>query len=203
MKDFPIDLGTLIAYFVPGYVAIRGFAYISHEFDLALRSASAEGLVFLFVLSIGLGMIISICRSGTIDKTFQWNLKELLLQTPLLRRLAPCLSKTYADTSGRVEPKFDRLASDSALAAFLAAKAEDMRPYQFYGNTLLALALYFGCRFIGARYYGYGLWGTFGLALLATPAGVGLYTGARASYIRFMRSVDALNERSPGPPDLL
>ncbi len=188
MSDLGLDFGLLIAYFVPGALALIGLTYFSataREIVKALtgHDRSPGGFLVATVVALVLGMSISILRAGTVDVSFGY-------QVP---GFAP-----------PIEPqgiRYENLTSEGRLAAYLEAKASDKRPYQFYGNTLLALVLVATGILLGGPYKP-NQRRLYALGILIVALAV-LYPAARLSHFRFMETVSAFNKLPPcglGPP---
>lgn len=186
MKDFGLDFGLLIAYLVPGALALWGFSYVSEDLQhLYLMANAADGgaasWLAIVLLSLMIGMVLSLIRVALIDRSFLLDLRF----RPLTKLNAPWLMPV-----ARVEPMYGRLANDARLAAYLEAKASEKRPYQFYGNTLVSL-------FIAESLYLVQLSTVesrdIALLLLLVLVGGLLYVAARTAHARFMKAVADLN----------
>jgi hypothetical protein len=178
MKDLGIDFGLLIAYVAPGMLLIWGISPCTTDLSgvlISAQSETADAVAWLQLLLISLvaGMIISVIRAGTIDRTFAINL-------PFIHSRAAHYAAVH-----RVEPDYSRLASEHVLAAYLEAKASEKRPYQFYGNLLIALI------FASARTSSTD----FKLTAVLLFSCIFLYFSARRSHARFITAVVQLNNK--------
>lgn len=116
------NFGLLIAYVLPGFVALWGVSVVSAPVRVWLVGTgsdgpSAAGVVYVFLLSIGAGMTASVIR---------WALLDTVLHQSGLRR-----------------PAMDFSRLNQHLQAFDRLVEHHYQYYQFYGNTLIAaLAAY-------------------------------------------------------------
>lgn len=127
-KPSGLDLGFVIAFVAPGFVAFLALSYhvpaANAWMDAASKAKQGVG-VFLFVLlaSLAMGLIVSGVRALSIDK---------LLRCPwLLRKFAvPAIAFDWAGLEGK------------KLPVLLTVRDAYFRHYQFYSNTLVALVLW-------------------------------------------------------------
>ena len=204
-QDIGLDFGTAIAYLVPGVIATRGISFIYPE----LRKLFAFGptgtsdlamFAILALVGIAVGFVVSALRAATIDMSFAVSLlpiRKMLAAKRLPEEIRSSVSDalTYMNSVPRVEPCFPNLAIDGRLAAYLEAKAADKRPYQFYGNLIIALAIYL----FGGSFERKALETDQPLVLIVgcSVAFLTLYGAARRSHYRYMESVRHFN-RLPG-----
>lgn len=182
-----------IAYLIPGFVAFRGIAYWNLE-ALQLWREAIDGdmklgkFATLLAIALVLGLILSSFRSASIDHTFRWDWKQ---RFPIL--------PAYYHGKGRVDPDFTKLIAPGRLAAYQAAETTDKRPYQFYGNMLLALCVLLLGRGLSPAPH---LAACTSLLCYVTKVGyvagcvmgmVGLYNASRTAHWRFARAVEAFN----------
>ena len=189
-EDFGLDFGLLIAYVVPGMLVVLGVAAWSPSFrgfgKKVWDATSAVGpLTLLIGACLTAGMFMSILRAAYLDPSFSLELRPASLQD--------CLPKHFGPIE-RDDPDYTRLATKERLAAFLAAQANDKRPYQFYGNALLAWPILV----VGSRRYLRShsqkvVWRR-ALWLIAIFVAVTLYGAARQSHYRYMNTVHAFND---------
>lgn len=186
VKEISLDFGVAIAYLVPGFVALRGVAFVSPDAKrLFVDSGDISTFAFAIVAAIISGMVVSVARASTVDRTFRLN-----LTLGALGRLPEHYGSMH-----RVDPDYAKLTSEGKLNAFLELKASEKRPYQFYGNSLLAILVYLLCRPFepGVRYQ-------VCLRLDCLLFAVGtvfvlflLYVAARTSHFRYMKAVEKIN----------
>ncbi len=188
MKDFGMDFGLLIAYFAPGSLALWGSTFWVPELgDIVSRQqSSAPAFASLVIAALMLGMLLSVVRASTVDRTFAMSMQWVPFSagTALAR-----------SSGGPSEPDYAVLCKKEVLDAYLEAKASNKRPYQFYGNTMLALVLCTG---------GYLKWNLVGAApwtlretallLLTLIACHFLYLAARNSHQKFVKAVAEINK---------
>ncbi|MEM0983974.1 MAG: hypothetical protein AAGI17_08500 [Planctomycetota bacterium] len=157
------NFGLLIAYVVPGFVALWGLAQINPIIAEWLSGPhtsgpSIGGVLYVTVASVGLGMIASATRWVVID--------------------------TLHSLTGLRRPSWSDQDLHERIAAYAWIIENYYRYYQFYGNTLIALA------------FAYAIWRTHlpetppGLAWidasLATVAVI-LFAGSRSALARYFR----------------
>lgn len=184
MSKFGLDFGLLVAYLVPGLIAAvvlgrhqQGVGHLLSTVVGADEKLAAVSLLTL--LALVLGMSVSILRAIIVDPTFQIPMGAM------------------APPTARVDPNYDNLSQGERLAAYLEAKAAEKRPYQFYGNALLALLILTGSVLIKpADELHLGLTRR-GVVLFAVLAIVVLYPASRRSHHRFMSSVSRFNSLLP------
>ena len=178
VKDIALDFGTLIAYLIPGYVALRALAGLGVAANELLPEGATfdgQGVVVITVGSLVAGMLVSIVRAVVLERTFALGFQTTSKLPPHWRRIRPA-TLDYA-----------RLADEGRMAAYQEAKASEKRPFQFYGNTFLAITLLLVAR----------------LATGATPitdpstfvllvAMAFLYVGARSAYYRYVEALRSL-----------
>ncbi|HXA17296.1 MAG TPA: hypothetical protein VN380_09905 [Thermoanaerobaculia bacterium] len=211
MKELNLDFGLLIAYAIPGALALAGAAHwqkpLRDIFGQAYRGEHEAGsLLALATLSIVAGMIISVVRVSTLDHTFEGAFTfspkgiavlSLLATVPVLGVYARRLPKHGLDGSilkghERIEPDFLVIAVKKRLDVYREAVNSDKRPYQFYGNAIVAILTYV-CLVVPTGFGGvFNADRAFRLSVLIISL-VPLYTAARTSHNRFMRAVAALN----------
>lgn len=172
-----VDAGVFIAYILPGLIVLAGLRLVVPAVQTLLAADETKnlgGAVFVAVLAMFLGMATSMVRGVAIDPTFR-------LPLPLLRdRVA-----------APVEPDYAQLINADKREAFRLAISNEQRPFQFAGNTAVAIAVAAGCWIASLAK------GKRRRALLIIPMTiavvVGLYCGARISYGRYARAVAAIN----------
>ena len=188
MVNLPFDFGVIIAYLVPGLIVLRGLSphipLIESQFlQLGPQGRPIAPLFSLAVAAMVAGMILSLVRFATIDASFAWPWGS---------------AEGVWGALERVDPNYAALAESGRLGAFLEAKMNDLRPYQFYGNTLLAAVVVLlskvAATVASPRKSSSALLTRIGLWLLALiAAAVLLYPASRLSYYRFNQAVRALN----------
>ena len=176
MRDLTRDnFGLLIAYVLPGFVALWGGAYHVEAVRPWLRSTPADaptigGFLYATLASTTLGLIISGVRWAVIDR--------------LLAR-------------GGVRPPrldFERFAERLAAYDFLVA--QHYRYYQFYANMLVALAWTYLARLASLPAWpGREAWLSLGFVLVE----VVLFLGSRDALSKYYdRTAALLRSRRKG-----
>lgn len=136
IKDISIDFGHGIAYLIPGMLTALALNKFFPEIESLFKrvyegNAIVGALALLVVLSIVLGLIISVLRGIVIDQTFSKRLPEWSKFGILHLHTSPIKNK---------EVSFAFLSNEGIMAAYRETR-NLRRLYQFYGNTLLALIL--------------------------------------------------------------
>ena len=90
-------------------------------------------------------------------------------------------------------PDYRQFFAGGHREAFLLAIANEQRPYQFCGNTALAVTLALVCWLISLPKETRKRRRTASLAIVAVSLVIVLYGGARSSYYTFMRATAAVN----------
>jgi hypothetical protein len=191
MKDFGLDFGQLIAYLIPGFVAVGAIALCDGSmyilFNAALHGKDKAGtIVAVIVFSVAAGMIVSVARAAFVDCTFALSKTKF----PWLYR--------FSSVTGilREDPNITAIARAGLLDALRDARAEDKRPYQFYGNLLISVLLLVPAWLIGLSR---GLaaepssFSTVLYVMLLALVAPALYSASRRSHYRYMREIRRLN----------
>jgi hypothetical protein len=128
MRDLTQDnFGLLIAYLLPGFVALWGAAYYVGAVHTWIHATppdapSVGGFLYSTLASTAAGVVLSAIRWATIDRILAW--------------------------SGVRQPtwQFELLAERLAAYEFLVC--QHYRYYQFYANMAVALACTYGLRLL-------------------------------------------------------
>lgn len=117
------NFGLLVAYLIPGFVALWGVSFLSDPVRAWLWGGAADGATvggFLYVTlaSVAVGMTASAVRWAVID----W----------------------LHHATGVKSPKWDDAVLEKKLSAFEYVVEQHYRYYQFYGNSLVALLFTYG-----------------------------------------------------------
>ena len=116
------NFGIVIAFLLPGFILLYGFSYSSSDVALWLAKASGReapsvgGFLYSTLASLALGLIVSAARWLVIDHLLRY--------------------------TGVRDPglNFGKLREKEHLEAFNAVIANHYRYYQYYANTLMAVA---------------------------------------------------------------
>ena len=134
MKDISLEFGLLIAYAIPGAFALYGFAaFLPGLAALTTLPDNEKWLSTALLLTgfiVALGMFVSVIRSLLIDTSFA-------LSLPGANSVRP-----HGRPVTRVDPDYPVMKNKDVLAALQDARLSDKHPYQFYGNMLVALAIF-------------------------------------------------------------
>ena len=184
MPGISLDFGLLIAYFIPGVITLLGLAYTFKDVsDLMSKFRSGEAtagfLLIVSSLAVVIGMAVSVVRASTIDKSFELNLP---------------FSQEHYRSLQHADPDYAQLTDQGKLNAFREVEENDKRPYQFYGNTLLAVIIFIA-GWLSSSFHNRN--GPLKRSILALAslilASVLLYPACRKSYYRYNRAVAAIN----------
>lgn len=181
-----IDFGVFIAYLVPGVIALFGLSFVIPKLRAIPRAEGGrlgvgEAIIFT-VLAMTIGRIVSINRSALVDATFS-------VALPIVK----CSSTPFLGAIPAIGPDYRQMIESGRREAYVLAVANEQRPYQFCGNTLVSVLLALGCWLSklpkGER------WNkrTVLIVTLSLVLAVLLYGGARSSYYGFMRATAAIN----------
>lgn len=117
------NFGLLIAYVLPGFVCLLGAGTVSEAVWVWLVGAgsggpSVGGVLYVGLASIGAGMTASVVRWAFVDTTHHY--------------------------TGLQRPALDESRLTERLEAFNYLVEQHYRYYQFYGNTLVAIGVFYG-----------------------------------------------------------
>jgi hypothetical protein len=195
MPALGADFGVVLAYIVPGFITLWALSYFVAPVAGLFRAAG-EGdnrflvLFALIVVCLGTGMFLSILRAGTIDVTFE-------VPVPLCN---PTIHPPCGEVP-RVDPAHVALTCQGVRESFLLAESREKRPFQFYGNMVLAITVV-ALTVLGLFRASQTRLSARRLLLVTTMwtiVAITFYCGARLSHYRFMAAVTALN-KAPCPP---
>lgn len=136
--DIGFDFFLFIAFFVPGVFIAYAISLISSSFKALIGIGSSgkesNNWVLIFSACILLGMMSSILRNVLVDSSFEIDFSSM------------CLVKEKENWKGinSVEPNYSKLSKDE-LDNLKELKNEEKRPYQFYGNMIIALTCLLIC----------------------------------------------------------
>jgi len=200
MPELSLDFGLLIAYFVPGFILLMALRFWVGYVDTLLAEVDKHehrvvSTLTIVALAIVLGMMISSLRFAMVDASFHvsaiypcplWDKTDCPQNEPLTRH----------------DPIYSRFVDEGRLNALVMAEQNDKRPYQFYGNTLIAIMIF--CLSWVACGPNKGTTNTWKKrALRAGPAFIVialiLYPASRLSYYRYVTSVESLNSLGSEP----
>jgi hypothetical protein len=180
MKDIALEFGLLIAYAIPGAFALFGVSTFVPELALMLSQPDDQkwlsSALLMAGLSIALGMFVSVLRSLTVDASF------------LLRLPSAGPKRPHWLPVERVDPDYGSMKAKDVLAALQDVRSTDKRPYQFYGNMLVALAILEASRLTQSKAVAAEI-------AISVAVGVAFYLASRKSHFRYMQAVRALNSK--------
>jgi hypothetical protein len=181
-----MDFGVFIAYLLPGIIALYGLVLVVPPLRAALKADAGHlgigGALIVTIIALTIGRILSIGRAAIVDPTFA---------APL--PVFDCAVKPYRGAIPAIAPDYRAFFEAGHREAFILAVGNEQRPYQFCGNTAVAVVVSLGCWLVSLpreRRWRLrtALLAAGGIALAAT-----LYAGARSSYFDFMRATAAVN----------
>ena len=118
------NFGILIAYLLPGFIALLGVSFQSVTVRTWLVGANASTITVGGLLYSTLAAVLA----GLLCSTVRWLLLDTLHAKTGLRR-----------------PKWDFRQLQSKLGAYTLLEENHYRFYQFYGNSLVAWLIGYGC----------------------------------------------------------
>ena len=192
MKDLSLDWGQLIAYLIPGFVTVGAIALCDETMYAVMSAAmyqkdSAGAIVAILLFALAAGMIVSVARAALLDWSFA-----------LSRQRFPLFYlKSAVEPTWREEPNLTNIAAAGAMEVFREARAEDKRPYQFYGNLLVAvllLAVAWPVGILRQHAVAPSILTLFIYSVLFVPTILALYSASRRSHFRYMREIRRLND---------
>jgi hypothetical protein len=136
MTGLPLDFDSLLAYLIPGLIALVGIGFLSptlKQFLGTLRSQHSAGtLLLLALIALVTGMLLSDIRVGTLQRTCHFDLRWI-----------PWISDERSFAPIQEEPvAYGKLLEQGRLNALQEAKRSEQTPYRFHGNTLLAVTVF-------------------------------------------------------------
>jgi hypothetical protein len=188
--DIGFDFFLFIAFFIPGIFILYSVSLVSES----LRNFISNGFtgkesskwILVFSLCILFGMISSIVRNITVDRTYLIDFSNWYF------------AKGKADWAriAMAEPSYSNLSKDN-LEVLKELKNEEKRPYQFYGNTIIAFTCFIICILILCIRKNTRLaWKQFAYAFVVYLFfSWVLYIGSRFSHYNYMEGVKQLNEK--------
>lgn len=184
------DFFLFIAFFIPGvfllYSVTMVYAPLRNFLVNEINGKENHKWLLALSLCILLGMMSSIFRNMIIDPSFKADYSHL-----------PFIPGSFHwEATARVEPDYSRLTKDD-LEVLQELKNEEKRPYQFYGNTIIAILCFIVCFLVTCiKAKSRQKWRQFAavLIILLTFSWI-LYTGSRFSHHNYMNGVKRLNEK--------
>ncbi|MBI3469442.1 MAG: hypothetical protein HY000_41095 [Planctomycetes bacterium] len=121
MKNVPVrNFGLLIAYVLPGFVALFGASYLSDTVAAWLGASPTGGLLYGLLASIAAGLAANAVRWAIVDSVHH--------------------------RTGLPPPAWDFSKLQDKLAAFETLGEVHYRYYQFYGNAFVAIVFVYVAR---------------------------------------------------------
>ncbi len=192
MTQLPLDLDSILAYLIPGLIAVVGIAFLSPALQKLLGGLRGEHggstIILLTLMALVSGMLLSDIRDAVLHPTCSLNLSWISPQPsfrPINRELV----------------NYGKLIGEGRLDAYQEAKRSEQTPYRFHGNTLLAVVFLVTSRIIalcraGARgtvsQHGRTRGVVAALVLLIVAFAV-LYPAFRTRYYNYTHAISAIN----------
>ena len=197
MTELPIDLDSILAHLVPGFIALAGIAFLSPELKRLFGTLKAEHsgttLIALMLGALVIGLVLSDIRTAVLDQTFRLNLSWI----PFFDR--PSFAPMPTEPDAVV---YDELIKEGHLNALNAAVHNEQTPYRFHGNTLLAITFLVCSRIIalfrdavrGTATRGATVKGLVLAAALFVLALIVMYPAFRNHYYNYNNAIRAINK---------
>ena len=172
------NFGIIIAYVLPGFVALWGVSYSSATVESWIRapqqgSPTVAGFCYVTLASLAAGLTVSAVRWALVDSLHH--------------------------ATGIVPPAWKFAKLDDRLQGFLILVENHYRYYQFYANMLVAVAFASGCDvFSGNKDAVLSMWAIVGLVFIQSVFFAGSRDALRKYYSRAERLLGTLtlHERS-------
>jgi hypothetical protein len=192
MPELPFDFGTLISYFVPGFIVLAALTLaipsVARLFGRLDTEHAGGAMLTLVVMALITGMLLSTARVGLLDCTTG------IISIPGMSEDQP-----HFGPIERERPDYGKLTREGRLAALQEAQRNEMNPYLFYGNTFVAVLVFAAVRlFAVTRRWSHDVqrrWVREALLflLLLFLAIMVLYPSYRAKYYQYTLAVRAIN----------
>lgn len=181
-----LDFGVFIAYLLPGMIVLYGATFVVPQIRDWLQPGGGRlgigGAVLVSIIALTAGRLISIGRVVLIESTFS-------APFPLLS----CAEKPYLGGIPPLSLDYRQLFESGRRDALILAIANEQRPYQFCGNTAVALIVALACWLFTLTKQTFRRFRVLVMAVAAVSVTIILYVGARSSYYEFMRAIAAIN----------
>jgi hypothetical protein len=165
------NFGLIIAYLLPGFVALWGVSYFSPTVESWITASqqgapTVAGFMYVTLASLAAGVTVSAVRWAIIDQLHH--------------------------ATGVRPPAWKFAKLEGKLQGFLTLIESHYRYYQFYSNMCIAAALSFYARVFRESYAPVGLWPTLGFVVLELV----LFAGSRDALRKYYaRTQQLLNSR--------
>jgi hypothetical protein len=197
MTELPLDFDSILAYLIPGFVAVAGLSFLSPNLQRLFRELgsqhSASTLLLLTIVALVAGILLSDVRVATLQRTCGIDLKWIPLKWI---RCEPSFASIPSEPVA-----YGKLIEEGRLKAFQEAKRSEQTPYRFHGNTLLAVTVFVLARLIALskvsratiskRARIRGIVAAIFLFLISITI---LYPSFRTHYYNFTNAVRAINQ---------
>lgn len=181
-----LDFGVFIAYLLPGVIVLYGLTFVVPQMRDWLQPGGGRlgigGAVIVTILAVAAGRLISIGRVVLIESTFS---------TPV--PLLSCAERPCLGGIPSLSPEYHQFFESGHRDAFILAVANEQRPYQFCGNTAVAVIVSLLCWLFTLPKQMLRRPRVWVVALVAVSITAVLYGGARSSYYGFTRALAAIN----------
>jgi hypothetical protein len=194
MTELPLDFDNVLAYAIPGLLLLVGAAWLNPEwrrwFARLYSDHTGSALVAMAVFTLVVGMLLSCLRSAVLNPSCKLDLRWAYG------------ADSFAPITGDWEPiNYGKIVDEGHLGALHEAKVNERTPYQFFGNTLVAIILLVTARVIllcraciGRRVSLRTLIsGILAAGLFLIVALVLLYPSYRTKHYRYWKAIEAIN----------
>jgi hypothetical protein len=141
MSELPLDLDNILAYLVPGFLALLGLTFLSPRlqrvFGVIRGKRSGSALLALLLAALVTGLLISDLRVPLLHWTAGGDLSHLPF----------CHEKSFRPIPNIVVD-YGKLTDEGHLHAFQEAKRNEQTPYRFHGNAFVAVLIFVAVRII-------------------------------------------------------
>jgi cytochrome bd-type quinol oxidase subunit 2 len=134
MTELPLDFDNVLAYAIPGLLLLVGAAWLNPTWQESFHTFHAtytgSALLAMGVLTLVAGLLLGSLRSAVLKpfdtRDLRWAYR----------------SESFAPLTGDWEPiDYGRIVDEGHLGALHEARVNERTPYQFFGNTLVAIML--------------------------------------------------------------
>jgi len=195
MTELPLDFDNVLAYAIPGLLLLVGAAWLNPTWRRWFATLHSEytgsALLAMGVFTLVVGMLLGSLRSAVLS-----------LPDRLDLRWVPYSSESFAPMTGDWEAiNYGRIVDEGHLGALHEARVNERTPYQFFGNTLVAIMLLVIARVtllcrarIGHRIsLPACIRGILAAILFFALALVVLYPAYRTKRYRYWKAIEAIN----------
>jgi hypothetical protein len=142
MSELPLDLDNILAYLVPGFIALLGLTFLSPRlrrlFGAIRGKRSGSALLALLLAALVTGLLISDLRVPLLH----WTAGRDLSYLPF------CHDEESFQPIPKEKVDYGKLTDEGHLHAFQEAKRNEQTPYRFHGDAFVAVLIFVAARII-------------------------------------------------------